>query len=103
VKLSPTSLDFGSVKVGTKSAAKTLTLTNVSENVVSITTISITGANAPDFSETSTCGGTVQGGRSCTLSVTFAPTATGSRTASLSVADNGGGSPQTVSLSGSGK
>ncbi|HWY22227.1 MAG TPA: FG-GAP-like repeat-containing protein [Candidatus Acidoferrum sp.] len=103
VKLSLASINFGSVTVGTKSAVKTVTLTNVSENTVSVTSISLTGTNASDFSETNTCGSSVQGGKSCTVSLTFTPSAKGTRTASLSVADNGGGSPQTVSLSGTGK
>ncbi|HZQ22888.1 MAG TPA: VCBS repeat-containing protein [Terriglobales bacterium] len=36
------------------------------------------------------------------ISVSFAPTKTGTRTATLSITDDGGGSPQTVPLSGSG-
>ncbi|HEV3278588.1 MAG TPA: FG-GAP-like repeat-containing protein [Terriglobia bacterium] len=103
VQLSPASLNFGSVKVGTKSAVKKVTLTNVGQTTVNITSLSLTGTDAGDFAETTTCRSSVQAEASCTISVTFTPLASGSRTASLSVADNGGGSPQTVSLSGMGK
>jgi hypothetical protein len=41
-------------------------------------------------------------GQSCSVSVTFTPLATGSRTGSLSVADNGGASRQTATLVASG-
>jgi hypothetical protein len=102
VQLSPTSLSFGSVKVGMKSPAKTVTLTNKGTSSLSITSITIAGTNPSDFTKTSTCGASVAAGASCTISVTFKPTATGARSASLSVADNGGGSPQTVKLSGTG-
>jgi hypothetical protein len=102
VQLSPTSLSFGSVKVGTKSAGKTVTLTNKGTTSLSIASIKPTGTNAGDFSETNTCGTGIGAGASCTISVFFKPTATGARSASLSVTDNGGGSPQTVKLSGTG-
>ncbi|HEV2423405.1 MAG TPA: FG-GAP-like repeat-containing protein [Terriglobia bacterium] len=103
VQLSPASLNFGSVTVGTKSATKKVTLSNVGQTKVSITSISITGTNATDFTKTTTCGSSVQAESGCTISITFTPSAKGSRSASLSVADNGGGSPQTVKLSGTGK
>jgi hypothetical protein len=45
---------------------------------------------------------TLKAGASCTITVTFTPSADGKRTANASVSDNGGGSPQTVALSGTG-
>lgn len=102
VKLVPTSLSFGSQKVGTTSAPKSVTMTNVGTTVLTINGISLTGTNAGDFSQTHTCGGTLGAGASCTISVTFHPSATGTRSAALSISDNGGGSPQKVPLSGTG-
>jgi hypothetical protein len=102
-KLSPLSLTFAAQTVGTTSAAKTVTLTNVGTTALTITSISITGTNAADFSQTHTCGSSLAAGASCTTSVKFKPTATGTRTASLSVADNASGSPQTVKLTGTGQ
>ncbi len=100
IQLSPTSLNFGNQPVGTKSVAKKITLSNKASVAVSITSISITGTNKGDFGETNTCGTGVKAGASCTVTVTFTPAATGKRTASVSVSDNGGGSPQKVGLSG---
>jgi hypothetical protein len=102
VKLSPTSINFGSQKVGTRSAAKTITLTNIGKTFLSITNISITGTNKPDFSGSNTCATGIAAGASCTIAVKFQPSATGTRTAAVSISDNGGGSPQKVSLIGTG-
>jgi uncharacterized repeat protein (TIGR03803 family) len=101
-KLSPTSLSLGTVAIGITSIAKTVTLKNAGIAALSLTGISITGTNAGDFSQTHTCGTSLSAGASCTISLTFKPAATGTRTASLSVADNASGSPQQVSLSGVG-
>lgn len=98
----PTSINFGDQKVGTTSSAAPVTLTNVGSTAVAITAISIIGTNAGDFAETNNCGKTLAGNSSCTIRVTFTPTATGARSASLSITDNGGGSPQSVALAGTG-
>jgi HYDIN/CFA65/VesB-like, Ig-like domain/Abnormal spindle-like microcephaly-assoc'd, ASPM-SPD-2-Hydin len=102
VTLLPASLAFTDQQVGTPSMAETLTLSNVPEGSLSITGITITGANAGDFAETDTCGTGLDPGASCTISVTFTPSAVGARSATLSVADDAGNSPQTASLSGAG-
>jgi hypothetical protein len=102
IQLSPTSLNFGNQPVGTKSLPKKITLSNKGSVAVSITGISITGTNAGDFAETNTCGTSVAAGASCFITVTFTPSATGKRSASVSVTDNGGGSPQKVGLAGTG-
>jgi two-component sensor histidine kinase len=102
VSLSPTSLAFGNQPVGTTSAAQSLTLSNTGNAALSITSLALTGSNASDFAQTNTCGSSVAGGANCTISVTFTPSGSGSRTASVSITDNASGSPQTVSLSGTG-
>jgi Abnormal spindle-like microcephaly-assoc'd, ASPM-SPD-2-Hydin len=102
IKLSPTSLTFPTVVLFKTSTAKTITVTNLATIAVTVTGISITGANSGDFAQTNTCGGSVAGGGSCTISVTFTLTMSGTRTASVSVSDNGGGSPQTATLTGTG-
>jgi probable HAF family extracellular repeat protein len=101
-KLSLTSLSFGTVVLGTSSPAKTVTLTNVGTITFTISGIAITGTDAGDFAQTHTCGSSLAAGASCTVSVTFKPTQIGNRTGTLSVTDNAPGSPQTVSLSGTG-
>ena len=101
VSLAPSSLAFGSVNVGASSPL-TVTLTNTGNATLNIASMSLSGTNAADFSGSSTCPSSVSAQGSCTISVTFTPTATGARSASVSIADNAGSSPQTISLSGTG-
>ncbi len=99
VKLSAASLPFGSVTVG-QSKPLPVTLTNFGTTVVSIVSpgIVITGTAAADYSQTNTCGSSVGAGQNCTITVTFKPTKIGSRAAVLNINDNGGPSPQKVTL-----
>jgi FG-GAP-like repeat/Abnormal spindle-like microcephaly-assoc'd, ASPM-SPD-2-Hydin/FG-GAP repeat len=103
VNLSPTSLTFASQNIGTTSAPQVVTLTNASGgSTITITSLVIGGTNTTDFAQTNTCGTSVLPLKSCTISVTFTPTATGARSATVSITDNAGSSPQTVPLSGTG-
>jgi hypothetical protein len=88
--------------VGSTSAAQNINLTNSGEANLTINGISVTGANATAFPQTNNCPSALVPQFSCTISVKFAPTATGAQGASLSISDNAAGSPQTVSLSGTG-
>jgi len=102
LSFSPVGINFGDKIVGTTSATAPITLTNTGTTSVAITLISITGANAADFAQTNNCGTSLAANSSCTINVTFKPTATGARAASVTVTDNGGGSPQRVTLTGTG-
>jgi Abnormal spindle-like microcephaly-assoc'd, ASPM-SPD-2-Hydin len=103
IKLTPSSLTFGTVAVGNSSPPQTITVTNVSAATVTFTSIGVAGLNPADFPITSTtCGPALAGGASCTLGMTFKPTATGTRKATLKLFDDGGGSPQTLMLKGTG-
>lgn len=102
VTLSPTSLTFPTQVVHTSSPVQNVTLTNSGSGILDLTSFTITGTNSGDFSQTNTCGATLAAGASCTISVTFDPLAKNGRTASLSIADNATGSPQTVALTGTG-
>jgi sugar lactone lactonase YvrE len=101
--LTPASASFGSVTSGTTSAAKTFTLTNSGNATLSISGITLAGANASDFAiGSSTCGEALAASGTCSIAITFTPSATGSFSATLSVADNAAGSPQTSALTGTG-
>ncbi len=102
ITFSPIGVNFGNQKVGTASAAAPITLSNIGASAVSITQVAIAGANPGDFTQTNDCGNSVPAHGSCTISVKFKPTAPGARSAAVSVTDNGGGSPQTVPLAGTG-
>jgi hypothetical protein len=100
VSLSPTSLTYTIQNVGTTSAAQTVTLTNYGTAALSMSSITTSGTNAADFGQTNTCPSSLAANASCTINVTFSPTASGTRTADLAISDNAQGSPQTVALSG---
>jgi len=102
ITFSPTQLSFGSVKVGTKSSPQNVTVTNMGGGAVSVTSITIAGSESADFLQANTCGTHIPAGASCTISVTFAPQFTGNRHATLEIFDNGGASPQQISLTGTG-
>jgi len=102
VTLGANSLGFGTTAIGSTNTAPAFTLTNTGHGLLSLSEIRITGANASSFSQTNTCGATVTAGASCGVTVTFKPVAAGSLTAAVSFADNAPGSPQTVSLAGTG-
>jgi hypothetical protein len=102
VTLSPGSLNLGSQPINTTGTTQSITLTNSGQAPLNISNIALSGANASVFSQSSTCGTSVAVGASCTLSVTFTPTAVGTFTANLVLTDNAPDSPQTVSLTGMG-
>jgi len=102
VQLSQTSLNFGSQKVGTTSHGKNVNLTNKGSVPLNISGISITGTNPADFAQANNCGSSVAAGAFCTIRVTFTPQAPGARSANVSINDDGGASPQTIALSGTG-
>lgn len=102
ISLSASSLAFGQENMTATSVPQTITLSNTGKVTLSISNLTVAGANPGDFAQANTCGATVAAGANCSLSVTFAPTAMGSRIASISISDNASGSPQTVSLTGTG-
>jgi fibronectin type 3 domain-containing protein len=102
LSLSTAGLTFTSQGTGTVSAPQPVTITNTGTIAVAFSSITITGTNALDFSQTNTCGTTLAAGANCTVNVSFGPTATGARSATLTVADNAAGNPHTVSLNGTG-
>jgi hypothetical protein len=102
VTVNPGSVAFGSQQVGTASPATVVTLNNGTTVTVHVNSVAVSGPNAGDFplSADSCTGANVASSASCTVSVTFHPTAAGARSATLTFADAAG--PQTVSLSGTG-
>jgi hypothetical protein len=99
VTLTPTSLAFGKEAEGNTSTAKSVSLKNTGSATLDITSI----VPSAEFAVSSTtCGSTLAVGKTCKVSVTFTPTGLGAQTGTLSFTDNATGSPQTVSLSGTG-
>jgi hypothetical protein len=104
VGFSAPSLSFGNQPTSTTSPAQVETVTNTGTGNLTISTVTIGGTNASDFATSAdTCtGATVTPDNTCTVSVTFTPSATGSLSASLNFTDNASNSPQTVDLTGTG-
>ncbi len=98
--VAPTSLTFASQAYGVASSAQTLTVTNTGSASLTPTAISVTG----DFSETDNCqGASVSAGATCSIQVTFTPTAAGARTGQLTINANIPTGSLTVTLNGTGQ
>jgi hypothetical protein len=97
VSFTPATLAFAPQAVGTTSPPQTVIVHDVGSASLVISSISTNG----DFAQTNNCG-TVAGGGSCALSVTFTPSRTGARSGSVSVNDNAGLGSQKISLTGTG-
>jgi len=103
ISIHPASLSFGTQPVATTSRVQIITLSNTGSTSQSISGHSISGANASDFAEvTDTCGAILAAGNACVIGVTFTPSASGQRTASLNITVNASSSPQAVSFTGTG-
>lgn len=95
------SSQFRAQKVGTTSLAKVFTLTNT-QTKATLDNIALTTTGDFGVSGT-TCGTSLNPQGICVISVVFTPTATGTRTGTLTVSDSAIHSPQTSSLTGTGK
>ena len=101
VSFSPAAVTFPAQTVGTGSGPVPVTLTNTGAVALTVTSVTIGGVDAGEFSQTNNCT-KVEPLATCTIRVQFMPTAVGGSVANLMVADNAAGSPQKVALSGTG-
>ena len=102
VGLSTPSLTFGQQNTGTTSSPQTVILDNTGNATLDISNMGMSGTNSGDFAQNSNCGNSLVAQSGCIITVTFTPSASGTRTASLTIIDNASGSPQSVSLTGTG-
>lgn len=77
-----------------------VTLTNTGAANLAISSISVVGAVNGNFVQTNNCLATVASNGTCTINVTFAPTTTGSQSATVQILSNAASSPDSISLSG---
>ena len=96
VNATPTALTFGPQVTGTTSAAQSVTVANPTSAAAAVSSITASGP----FAQTNNCGSSIAANGSCTVNVTFSPTATGTSTGSVTI--NAGGVTNTVSLTGTG-
>ena len=102
LSFSSSSVTFGNQAVGTSSTAQTIILSNPGSAPLFLSSIQIGGTNAPDFSVASSCQQVLPPGSTCSVTLTFSPSVTGSRTASIIFTDNVANSPQSLTLTGTG-
>ncbi len=89
INVTPTTIDFGTVNTGSTSPAQAVTIQNQGDVSLSISSIALSGADAARFAISSNnCGSSVSAGGSCTVQLTFTPTAAGSRSALLVITSN---------------
>ncbi len=91
VTVSPTVLSFGTLTAGTSSAPKVITIKNNGTTTATLGTVSITGANAGQWTATSSCPGTLAAGASCSINATFSPTLSGNFVAAINIGLGTGG------------
>ena len=102
VSLNPTSLNFGDQTLSTTSTTRSIILTNTGSGTLTISSVVASGDFAVVTVPVTNCGGTLASLATCSLNVTFTPTATGGRTGAVTVTDNATGSPHVASLQGVG-
>ncbi|MBI1925526.1 PD40 domain-containing protein [Candidatus Poribacteria bacterium] len=103
IAVTPTPGDYGNVTVGATSD-KTFTVSNPGTATLNVTSTTLTGTDASQFSIQSGGGSfSLNPGQTRNIVVRFAPTSTGNKSATLSLANNvTGKNPFNVSLSGMG-
>jgi FG-GAP-like repeat/Abnormal spindle-like microcephaly-assoc'd, ASPM-SPD-2-Hydin len=102
VKLQPHQLTFPPQKAGTKSHSQNIRLTNIGSTALDFTRSIYIQETENNFFESNNCPTSLAAGASCSISVIFAPRKTGTLTGSVIITDTGGGSPQSVPLTGTG-
>jgi hypothetical protein len=103
-RATPAQIAFRDTQDHLQSERRTVTLTNIGSENVSVGGVAITGADATSFTKPSdTCtGATLVPQQSCSVTLRFRPLGIGAKNATLSLTDNAPNSPQTVTLSGTG-
>jgi hypothetical protein len=101
--VSPTSLFLGQWAIGATGTSQSTTLSSSGGEDLAISSVTFTGLNNGDFSETgTTCGAAISPGTSCTISASLKPSVDGPESATMNINDNATGGSQTVALTGSG-
>jgi hypothetical protein len=99
IAIFPATLTFGTQTISTTAPTQVLYVTNIGADTLNFTSITPAG----DFSDLTNCGTSLGPAASCTIVVSFTPTATGVRSGSITILDDAPGSPHTVNLAGTGQ
>ena len=99
--VSPSAINFGAVSNNTTSSAQSIVVVNTGTSNLSVSGVTVGGADAASFAVNNGCTTPLGQGGICTIGVTFSPTSVGAKSASVSIAHNAG-SPSVVTLAGTG-
>jgi hypothetical protein len=102
ITLSAASLTFANTIVGTSSVVQTVTVKNTGTAAASMTSIALGGTNPAQFKELTNCPASLAASASCGVYIALKPTVAAAVSAVLNITDNAAGSPQKVTLSGTG-
>ena len=94
------SIPFAAVLVGGTGPETIVKLRNYGTVSVPLTSIVLGGSNANQFVLRNACGVSIDVGTTCELGVSFKPTATGNKSASLTITGGGGAAVNTIALTG---
>jgi Galactose oxidase, central domain/Kelch motif len=98
--ITPLTSKFSNTIVGASSAAKTTTVKN--GNTVALHVDAVTPSGEFAITSDACSGNDLRPGASCAIGVEFSPTQAGALSGNLSIADDAAGSPQLVTLEGTG-
>lgn len=98
----PNGLTFGPQTVGVSSGPMVVVVTNTGSGAVNVGALTASGPDAALFAPSTTCGGALAPGATCTVSVVFSPVAAGPASASLSLASSASNAPNVIALGGTG-
>lgn len=103
IALNQNALTFTSQALGSSSVVQTVTVSNTGAAALQLSSITLGGTNAGDFALAGNCaaGASIAAGGSCSLGVSFAPTALGTRTASFTIGSNASNGSASIGLTGS--
>jgi hypothetical protein len=103
LSLSTSSLIFAARNQGSMSIPQTMTLTNTGDGNLALGLVTLGGTNPADFSiQSNTCASVISPNANCSIGLSFSPTASGQRRASLQIVSNSASSPDNVQLTGTG-
>ena len=98
--ISPNPVAFPATTQGATSSPILVTVTNSGSGALNISSVAFAGSNLGDFTNSNICSGIVASQATCTISVTFQPTAPGQRSESITLTDNAADSPHVITVSG---
>ena len=98
----PSSIDFGSQRITFSTTDRDVTVTNTGTAPLDVSGAQLSGSDPTQYSVVSHCADPVAPGGTCTLTVSFSPTALGASAASLDLTTNATPAVVSVPLTGTG-